>query len=185
MVRNMKMLSVTGVAALSLIALLFMSGVVWKEPSAVVEDDDNTFIFVNKGLTFAQSQQYCNDHYNSDMASIPNGDVSHRMRVVLNQHHVGQARVGFFFMPNRNTWWVDRTPTGYWEWSGGEPNNAGGNEDCMELKSGGGENDIQCNGGMAFFCNKRPSMSHRTIHKYTNASPSLQEPHTSHWCRRG
>lgn len=45
-------------------------------------------------------------------------------------------------------YWVDGTPLSYQAWGGGEPNNSGGNENCVQMYKGGGNagmwNDTPC-----------------------------------------
>lgn len=50
--------------------------------------------------------------------------------------------------------WSDNTPLDYTSWAGGEPNNAGGNENCGHLwdAAGGEWNDIPCAVNMSYVC---------------------------------
>lgn len=50
--------------------------------------------------------------------------------------------------------WTDNTPLDYTSWTGGEPNNAGGNENCGHLwdGAGGAWNDIPCAVAMSYVC---------------------------------
>lgn len=50
--------------------------------------------------------------------------------------------------------WTDKTPVDYKAWSGGEPNNAGDNEDCGHIANwaGGSWNDIPCSTAMRYIC---------------------------------
>jgi hypothetical protein len=50
--------------------------------------------------------------------------------------------------------WSDNTPLDYTSWAGGEPNNAGGNENCGHLwdAAGGQWNDIPCDVNMPYVC---------------------------------
>jgi CotH kinase protein/Lectin C-type domain/Putative metal-binding motif len=50
--------------------------------------------------------------------------------------------------------WGDNTPLDYTAWAGGEPNNAGGNENCAHLwdAAGGQWNDIPCEITMSYVC---------------------------------
>jgi hypothetical protein len=44
--------------------------------------------------------------------------------------------------------------TGYTVWDYSEPNNAGGNEDCLCVKKTGGLNDVGCDLKLAFVCER-------------------------------
>ncbi|MCA9514038.1 MAG: C-type lectin domain-containing protein [Myxococcales bacterium] len=50
--------------------------------------------------------------------------------------------------------WSDGTAVGFTGWSNGEPNDAGGNEDCVQLTpwSGGLWNDLDCGRKLAYVC---------------------------------
>ena len=45
--------------------------------------------------------------------------------------------------------WYDQSPVTYTNWAGGEPNNAGGNEDCVQIYPDGFWNDLPCGTGNA------------------------------------
>jgi hypothetical protein len=47
--------------------------------------------------------------------------------------------------------WSDRSTVDYLAWGPGEPNDAG-NEDCVELRTSGGWNDLNCFAGRPFIC---------------------------------
>lgn len=44
--------------------------------------------------------------------------------------------------------------TGYVVWDNFEPNNAGGDEDCLSVKKTGGLNDTGCDLKLAFMCER-------------------------------
>ncbi|KAM4571724.1 ladderlectin-like [Fundulus diaphanus] len=52
--------------------------------------------------------------------------------------------------------WSDGSPFTFSSWSPGEPNNAGGNENCMEINLRGREyvNDANCDIKLPFVCSK-------------------------------
>lgn len=45
-------------------------------------------------------------------------------------------------------------PFSYSNWGGGEPNNAGENEDCIQLWMGNLWNDLNCERNLSFICQK-------------------------------
>ncbi|XP_032077963.1 C-type lectin mannose-binding isoform-like [Thamnophis elegans] len=62
--------------------------------------------------------------------------------------------------PNKTrTWeWSDRSHPNYFNWNTGEPNNAGGNEYCVQLRAQSGFknwNDIRCDIIFPFICQCR------------------------------
>jgi hypothetical protein len=48
--------------------------------------------------------------------------------------------------------WNDMSIVDYTNWNGGEPNDAGGNEDCGEFYPGGGWNDLPCETLLPYIC---------------------------------
>ena len=57
-------------------------------------------------------------------------------------------------LAHEGSWvWVDGTPvSGYVSWAPGEPNNAGNNEDCLQLRGDGYWNDAKCSRAMPSIC---------------------------------
>jgi hypothetical protein len=50
--------------------------------------------------------------------------------------------------------WTDGTPSDYERWAGGEPNDAGSGEDCVELAdwADGSWNDMPCDAALPYVC---------------------------------
>ena len=48
--------------------------------------------------------------------------------------------------------WLDDTRAGFAWWAGGEPNNSGGNEHCVEMTADGHWNDLPCDTARGFTC---------------------------------
>ena len=44
--------------------------------------------------------------------------------------------------------------TDYTDWPRGQPNNAGGNEDCGEIRHDGRFNDLPCSTAIGYVCKK-------------------------------
>lgn len=54
---------------------------------------------------------------------------------------------------NSSRWlWIDGSRAIYPNWDIGEPNNAGGSEDCVEIRPGGKLNDVPCKITLPYFC---------------------------------
>jgi len=52
--------------------------------------------------------------------------------------------------------WQDGRTTSYSRWNSGEPNDSGGNEDCVSQNSAGTWNDINCASSFYYVCNRLP-----------------------------
>ena len=50
--------------------------------------------------------------------------------------------------------WTDGSPLAYTNWRNNEPNNFGGNEDCVEFRMGLGWNDHSCDRLFTSVCEK-------------------------------
>ena len=58
------------------------------------------------------------------------------------------------------TWtWISGTTLGFTHWGDGEPNNAGNNEDCGQVRSDGRWNDVNCAGAAPALCELPPNDS--------------------------
>ncbi|XP_035859894.1 galactose-specific lectin nattectin-like isoform X1 [Sander lucioperca] len=64
------------------------------------------------------------------------------------------------------TWlWSDGSKMTYKSWNAGEPNNAGGAENCLEMNWGGENwNDGACTNQLPFVCSKNLKLERRTLY---------------------
>ena len=63
--------------------------------------------------------------------------------------------IGLYRDPNDDLrWlWVDRSKATYTNWNPGEPNDAGGVEDCAHMLPPAGKwNDLACSGSLKYLC---------------------------------
>jgi gliding motility-associated-like protein len=69
----------------------------------------------------------------------------------LNNHgYSGVIWIGYTDVVTEGTFlWLDGSPFGYTNWNTGEPNNAGGNENCTQMYPNGTWNDLDCSLGAA------------------------------------
>ena len=53
-----------------------------------------------------------------------------------------------------NVFYKPFSQTDYTDWPRGQPNNAGGNEDCGEIRHDGRFNDLPCSTAIGYVCKK-------------------------------
>lgn len=77
------------------------------------------------------------------------------------------------------TWvWPDGTSASFTNWNGGEPNNGGGNEDCMEFNAATGMswNDINCGNSRVGVCENPSAISSMSSNLVTAPAIRLVSP---------
>ncbi len=81
----------------------------------------------------------------SVQSAAENADL---LQALSNQGYAGQVIwIGFTDAALEGTFvWYDSAPVTYSNWAPGEPNNAGGNENCTQIYPDGTWNDLNCNG---------------------------------------
>ena len=114
---------------------------------------------VQEAKTFNEARQYCQVHFGTDLAVIPNEETNNAMWAELRVARSRRAYVGYEDRSKEGKFqWVDGVKRSYKKWHRGEPNNVGrSGEDCTEmgLFNDPTWNDINCNARLFFFCDKR------------------------------
>jgi len=78
------------------------------------------------------------------------------------------------WLVNGNKEALQSETTAYSNWRGGEPNNAGGNEDCATIVVGQGWNDVSCQNPSRVIVEFGPSRSSECEHVITDAHGNQQ-----------
>ncbi|XP_058866935.1 macrophage mannose receptor 1-like [Acipenser ruthenus] len=104
------------------------------------------YTLIEEQKTWTEAQQYCREHH-TDLVSIKNASE--------NEDLVKKAQgkpfwIGLF----NNPWKWSRQGDNYTfqNWNGGEPNNAGGNENCVVMNEIGDWYDSSCSEKFLFVC---------------------------------
>ncbi|XP_055358882.1 macrophage mannose receptor 1-like [Betta splendens] len=117
------------------------------------------YSYVKIKTTWAGAQQYCRDNYD-DLATITNSkDMSNSVftnsPVWIGLHDDPNAWK--YNMGNESNSWRwsatgETSPTGYKNWSAGEPDNGGGHEFCVVMDPNGQWSDVICDQLNFFVC---------------------------------
>ncbi|KAG9331032.1 hypothetical protein JZ751_020415 [Albula glossodonta] len=102
--------------------------------------------FVNIERSWTEAQSYCRENY-TDLATIDNQEEMEALKGVVGSGYKGQAWIGLY--DDRDSWqWslADRDfysegETEFRNWDSGEPNNYGGSEHCVVMRTNGKWND--------------------------------------------
>ncbi|XP_026154124.1 macrophage mannose receptor 1 isoform X2 [Mastacembelus armatus] len=98
------------------------------------------------------------------LVSILNNEEQAYVNSMVGTGKVDTAWIGMRMssMTNEQFIWVDHSPVTYTHWAPGEPNNANGEEQCVQMnRHQGGWNDANCGrGGAGYVCKKFPGDVH-------------------------
>ncbi|XP_066580429.1 C-type mannose receptor 2 [Amia ocellicauda] len=120
------------------------------------------YVFVNKPLTWIDAQQYCREKH-TDLASVDNAEELDRLLNAANRAYSGWAWLGLYYVKNSWQWsLVDSDfyrggQSEYRNWSSGQPDNWGGNENCGAMFSVGNWVDAPCTTSFPFICYQETS----------------------------
>ncbi|KAK1155061.1 macrophage mannose receptor 1-like [Acipenser oxyrinchus oxyrinchus] len=114
----------------------------YNETSIITE----RYTLIEELKTWTEAQQYCREHH-TDLVSIKNASE--------NEDLVKKAQgktfwIGLFNEPWK--WSHQGDSYTFHNWNNAEPNNWGGNENCVEMLKSGEWSDCGCNSQYQFFC---------------------------------
>ncbi|XP_072046222.1 hyalin-like [Amphiura filiformis] len=106
-------------------------------------------------VTFSDAKRVC-ETKGSVLASIHS--AQEKGHILGLRTGTEQVWIGLHDKVSEGTFlWIDDTSVDYTDWPGGQPNNAGGNEDCAELRTLDGRwNDLPCTTTIGYVCKKDP-----------------------------
>ncbi|KAL7841247.1 hypothetical protein SRHO_G00249380 [Serrasalmus rhombeus] len=118
----------------------------------------NQYHFIHKAKSFADAQLYCRNTY-SNLATINNMEDMKNLLATVTDGYLGAAWIGLYQQSTPGWHWslsmpdfYDEGEVEYRNWFPGEPNNAGGIEDCGVMDANSQFMDIPCTLLRPFIC---------------------------------
>ncbi|ETE73743.1 Collectin-11, partial [Ophiophagus hannah] len=124
-----------------------------KAVAGVRETDNKTYLLVKEQKRYVDAQLYCQGR--GGTLSMPKDEATNNLIAsYINQAGLSRVFIGINDLEKEGSFvYSDRSPMQTFnKWSTGEPNNAYDEEDCVEMITSGGWNDVACHITMNFVC---------------------------------
>jgi hypothetical protein len=121
-------------------------------------DGNRTYAFCQFGLTWHRAEAYCRELH-GHLVTIHDRAEDIFIFLEANKHSHDRYWIGLNDIHREGTFeWASGSPVHYTRWAPGEPNDAGGNEDCVQINRyhpSDEWNDEPCDQLLRFVCEIR------------------------------
>ncbi|XP_055490581.1 collectin-10-like isoform X2 [Leucoraja erinacea] len=121
--------------------------------AGIKETEERFYLIVKEGKNYNAALVHCKVRGGS-LAMPKDEETNSLIAAYVNKTGLSRVFIGVNDLEKeRQFMYTDSTPLqNYSHWRPGEPNNAFGGEDCVELVSDGGWNDVECHLTIYFVC---------------------------------
>ncbi|XP_043544918.1 collectin-10 [Chiloscyllium plagiosum] len=121
--------------------------------AGIKETAEKFYLIVKEGKNYNAALLHCQDR-GGTLAMPKDEETNTLIAAYVNKTGLSRVFIGVNDLEKeRQFMYTDATPLqDYSHWRPGEPNNAFGGEDCVEIVSDGGWNDVECHITMYFIC---------------------------------
>ncbi|XP_061597871.1 ladderlectin-like [Cololabis saira] len=152
-------LALSGVPASHQEETLFRGGC----PMFMFSFNNRCFKYVATPMTWANAEDHCLSQ-GANLVSIHSQDEENFVKLLIRNFDPSEKPtwIGLTDAQQDGAWfWSDGSKLSFSNWNSGEPNNSGGNEECVHTNWGTPKNwnDINCSGEFAFVCATRQHCS--------------------------
>ena len=123
-------------------------------PCDVEYYSDHPYMFCDFSYSWTSAESYC-DSYDYHLATIDDASEDSWLDSTADSYSTLKWWFGLNDISREGTFvWSDGSTSTYTNWKSGEPNNAGGNEDCAQINryTDGTWNDEPCSSAFYFIC---------------------------------
>lgn len=121
--------------------------------AGVRETEGKLYLLVKEERAYLDAQRACQGR--GGALAMPRDEATNGLLAAyVAQAGLARVFIGISDLDREGTFvFADRSPVQtFQKWRGGEPNNAHGEEDCVEMEASGGWNDVACHLPMHFLC---------------------------------
>ncbi|XP_067836931.1 collectin-10-like isoform X3 [Heptranchias perlo] len=121
--------------------------------AGIKETEEKFYLIVKEGKNYNDALVHCKDRGGS-LVMPKDEETNTLIAAYVNKTGLSRVFIGVNDLEKeRQFMYTDFTPLqNYSHWRPGEPNNAFGGEDCVEMVSDGGWNDVECHLTIYFVC---------------------------------
>jgi len=128
-----------------------------KESICELSTESLTFDYYTDTLSWDDAETECQG-FGGNLVSITSEAINEEVLALVGGAD-NDVWIGLNDQSTEGTYvWVNGTEADYTNWGYGEPNDYGGGEDCVEMKSNGEWNDQSCSTEFAFVCQQSPTL---------------------------